>query len=177
MINSPSYGRVFLIISLVTAGVSISACTTHRQANSTAAHATKPVKAAAARPGNRTTVAKRARAAPISQAAAPANAPDVTASIKPAAPPAGSSAADLSKIVAGKTFIYEYAGSRGTITYLPNGTSTYDEPGLRKGRGRWQFHGTEFCQSFSGIKERCVELRQAGRAYYIGGMKLTLADQ
>jgi hypothetical protein len=36
----------------------------------------------------------------------------------------------------GKTWNYEYPGSRGTITYFPDQTSSYNEPGLRRGTGK-----------------------------------------
>ena len=76
----------------------------------------------------------------------------------------------------GRTWNYEYRGSRGTITYHADGTATYNEPGLRQGSGKWQMRGKEFCQSFSGIKEPCVRLRQSGKAIYVGDIKLTQAE-
>ena len=70
----------------------------------------------------------------------------------------------------------EYGGSRGTITYNADGTTSFNEPGLRKGSGKWQLRDGEICQSFSGIKEPCVSLRQSGKAIYLGSMKLTKAE-
>lgn len=171
MINSTLYGRVFLVVSLITAGFGNSACTMHGQADSKA-------KTAVARAGAvRTASVKPARPAHanVPAKAAALATPIVTSSIDPAAAMSGSATPNLTTVIVGKTWNYEYAGSRGTITYLPDGTTRYDEPGLRSGKGKWQLRDNEICQSFSGIKERCVELRQAGKAYYIGRIKLTPA--
>ena len=95
--------------------------------------------------------AKIAKVKPAKTAALAHEAADrtITASIAPDAP------------VVGRTWNYEYSGSRGTITYNADGTSSFNEPGLRKGAGKWHLRNGEFCQSFSGIQEPCTKLRQA----------------
>jgi hypothetical protein len=168
-------GRVILAVSLLALGASLPACK-HTDGNAKLAPAGKPVKTAAVKkPAKmaRMTKAKitKARPAPRTARAAPIPRPSAdpvtTASIDPR-----STAAP----VLGGTWNYEYAGSRGTITFNADGTSAFNEPGLRKGSGKWQLRGDKFCQSFSGIKEPCVSLRQSGKAIYLGDMKLTRAE-
>jgi hypothetical protein len=77
--------------------------------------------------------------------------------------------------LAGGTWSYEYQGKRGTITYNTNGTFAYQQQGLRSGTGRWEMRDGKFCQTVSGSRDRCVSLRQEGKAFYIGNVKLTPA--
>lgn len=166
MINSISmYGRVFLTVSVVAAGIGISACSANRQQPSAAATAAV-----------RTSAVKTVKLARLSRAAAASKSVDQVVTASTNATPLSAKSGGMSDVIVGKTWNYEYSSSRGTITYYPDGTSNYNEPGLRRGTGTWQMRGNEFCQSFSGIKEPCVILRQAGKAYHIGHIKLTLAS-
>ena len=75
--------------------------------------------------------------------------------------------------LAGGTWSYEYRGQRGTITYHTDGTFAYQQQGVGSGTGRWEMRDGKFCQAVSGSRDRCVSLRQAGKAVYIGHVKLT----
>ena len=162
MIDHPQYRRVSLAVSFLAIFVFVSGCSTHRQESvkasagaptvKTASIKKKPVKTAKAEPAKSETLRK-------------ATDDVITASIAPEAAP-----------IIGRTWNYEYGGSRGTITYNADGTSSFNEPGLRQGSGKWLMRDGAFCQSFSGIREPCVNLRQSGRAIYLGGMKLTQAE-
>jgi hypothetical protein len=77
--------------------------------------------------------------------------------------------------LAGGTWSYDYQGRRGTITYNADGTFAYQQSGLGRGTGRWEMRGGNFCQAVSGSRDRCVSLRQEGKAFYIGNVKLTPA--
>ena len=163
MIDSPQFGRVNFAVSFLVIGVLISGCSTHQQESAKASAGTHAVKTASVKKTVKTV--KTAKAEPA-KTPATSKAADAmhTASIAPEAP------------IVGKTWNYEYGGSRGTITYNADGTTSFNEPGLRKGSGKWQLRDGEICQSFSGIKEPCVSLRQSGKAIYLGSMKLTKAE-
>jgi hypothetical protein len=77
--------------------------------------------------------------------------------------------------LAGSTWSYDYQGHQGTITYNADGTFIYQQRGAGSGTGRWQMRGSDFCQTVSGSRDRCVSLRQEGKAFYIGNVKLTPA--
>jgi hypothetical protein len=154
-------GRVLLALSVLALGTSLSACL-HSEQNAKVSATAKQTKTASAKQRTKT-----AKAVPRVATTARAQAADpvTTASIAPEGAP-----------IAGRTWNYEYAGSRGTITYNLDGTSSYNEPGLRKGSGKWRIQDGALCQSFSGIKEPCVNLRQSGKAIYVGDMKLTRVE-
>src|SRR5688500_9767014 len=122
MIDSPRYRRVCLAVSLVAVGVFVSGCTMHRQPNAQASAGAQKVKVQKVKTASAKTAVKTAKAQPVkATTAVDKTAEIVTASIAPQAP------------VVGRTWNYEYAGSRGTITYNADGTSSFNEPGLRKG--------------------------------------------
>jgi hypothetical protein len=161
MNDSPQYRRVVLAVSFLAIGVFVSGCSTHQQESAKASAGTHAVKTASVKKRVKTAKAEAPKPATARKAADAMH----TASIAPAAAP-----------IVGRTWNYEYGGSRGTITYNADGTSSFNEPGLRKGTGKWQMRDGELCQSFSGIKEPCVSLRQSGKAIYLGSMKLTQAE-
>jgi hypothetical protein len=148
--------RVILAATLALAGAGVSGCTMHQKQATKLASPGKP----AAKP-------KAAKAA--APAKPPADALS-TASLG-ASPKASGPEADL----AGKTWIYRYGKTRGTIVYHSDGVFTYDEPGVRSGSGKWQVNGDRLCHSFSGIPEPCQALRKAGGTYYAGSMTLVMA--
>jgi hypothetical protein len=159
MIHSAHGVRVIVLALLAATATGISGCTTHqKEAAATAGGKSHKV----ARPA----AVKTAKITPVRSKADPVR----TASLA-AAPEASGREADL----VGKSWIYRYGKSRGTIIYHADGTSTYDEPGIRSGTGRWQIHGDKFCQSFSGIPEPCQTLRRSGQTYYAGSMTLVTA--
>ena len=165
MINSPLFGRVFLAVSFIAMSIGSTGCTTHRQQSAEATGSTHKVKTASLRKPAKIAKAQPAKTQPAKAATVVnTSAEIVTASLAPQAP------------IVGRTWNYEYGGSRGTITYNADGTSSFNEPGLRKGSGKWRMQDGTLCQSFSGIKEPCVSLRQSGKAIYVGGMKLTQAE-
>jgi hypothetical protein len=147
--------RVILAAVLALAGAGASGCTMHHKEATKLASTAKP--------------AAKAKAAKAAPAKPPADAMR-TASLG-ASPEASGPEADL----AGKTWIYRYGKTRGTIVYYAGGVFTYDEPGIRSGSGKWQVHGDRMCHSFSGISEPCQALRKAGDTYYAGSMTLVLA--
>jgi hypothetical protein len=161
MIDSPRSGRVILVVSFLAIGVFLSGCSTHQQEGAKASAGAHAVKTASVEKPVKTVKVEPAKMPAASRAADAMH----TASIAPEAAP-----------IVGRTWNYEYGGSRGTITYNADGTTSFNEPGLRKGTGKWQMRDGEVCQSFSGIKEPCISLRQSGKALYLGSMKLTQAE-
>ena len=101
MIDHPQYRRVSLAVSFLAIFVFVSGCSTHRQESAkasagaptvkTASIKKKPVKTAKAEPAKSETLRKAADDV-------------ITASIAPEAAP-----------IIGRTWNYEYGGSRGTI--------------------------------------------------------------
>ena len=163
MIDFPKSGCVSLAVSFLVMGVLVSGCSTQHQESARASVGTHRVKTASVKKQAKSV--KTAKAEPAKTPAAPKAADAMhTASIAPETP------------IVGRTWNYEYGGSRGTITYNADGTSSFNEPGLRKGAGKWHLRDGAICQSFSGIKEPCVSLRQSGKAIYLGSMKLTQAE-
>jgi hypothetical protein len=161
MIDSLRCGRVILAVSVIAIAFDLSGCAMVGQKSAeTSAQVHKVKTASVKKPANIAKV-KPAKTEALAHEAADRT---ITASIAPDAP------------VVGRTWNYEYSGSRGTITYNADGTSSFNEPGLRKGAGKWHLRNGEFCQSFSGIQEPCTKLRQSGKAIYLGDMKLTQAQ-
>jgi outer membrane protein TolC len=149
--------RVFFIMSLTMTGTGLSGCATqdkHAQATS-GAKSSKLAHSAASK------TAKAVLAKPSADGVR-------TASLSP-------SSADADAGLAGKTLIYRYGQSRGTILYHLDGTLAYDEPGVRSGTGKWQILDGRLCQSFSGISEPCQILRKSAGTYYAGPMTLVMA--
>jgi hypothetical protein len=149
--------RVFFIMSLATTGTGLSGCATQdKQAQATSGVKSSKLAHSAARKTAKAILAKP-------------SADDVrTASLAP-------SSADADAELAGKTLIYRYGESRGTILYHLDGTLAYDEPGVRSGTGKWQILDGKLCQSFSGISEPCQVLRKSAGTYYAGPMTLVMA--
>jgi len=161
MINSHRFGRVFLAVSVIAMSIGFTGCTMHRPQSAEASAGSHKVKTASLKKPAKVAKSQKAKATTV---AVNKTAEIVTASLAPPAP------------IVGRTWNYEYSGSRGTITYNADGTSRYNEPGLRQGSGRWLMRDGAFCQSFSGIREPCVNLRQSGKAIYLGSMKLTRVE-
>ena len=147
--------RVFFIVSLTVTAAGLSGCATQDKH----AQATSGVKSSKLHSASKT--AKAVRAKPTSDGVR-------TASLAP-------SPAHPDAELAGKTLIYRYGESRGTILYRPDGTLAYDEPGVRSGTGKWQILDGRLCQSFSGISEPCQILRKSAGTYYAGPMTLVSA--
>lgn len=163
------YARAFFIASLLSSAVA--GCAVQKNQSQSAAPSAKQL--VAAKPAG--AAAATAPAKRVSKTAQPPAADSLaTASASPLAAPAPSQVQGPADALIGRSWNYHYAGSRGLITYHSDGTFTYDEPGLRKGKGSWQARGDKLCHSFSGIKEPCMPLRQSGSSYRIGAMKLSL---
>ena len=149
--------RVFFIMSLAMTGTGLSGCATQDKQ----AQATSGVKSSKLAHSAAGKTAKAILAKPSADGVR-------TASLSP-------SSADADAELAGKTLIYRYGESRGTILYHLDGTLAYDEPGVRSGTGKWQILDGRLCQSFSGISEPCQILRKSGGTYYAGPMTLVMA--
>jgi hypothetical protein len=156
MIHPHRAVRVFFIVSLTMTGTGLTGCATQDKQ----AQATSGVKSAKLHSAGKT--AKAIEAKPSADGVR-------TASLSP-------SAADADAELAGKTLIYRYGKSRGTVLYHPDGTLAYDEPGVRSGTGKWQILDGRLCQSFSGISEPCQVLRKSAGTFYAGPMTLVMAN-
>ena len=148
--------RTLLILSIVLAGFGLSACAAQQQKPSSSLAVPKSAKATVP------------RIAPVRNAKAS------TAAGKPMDESTTASSDDLRKLIAGKTWAYDYEGARGTVTYHRDGTFSYDAANVM-GSGKWQIRGDRFCQTVSQDRERCVPFRRSGSDYYIGHIKLTRA--
>ena len=155
MIHPQRAVRVFFIVSLTMTGAGLSGCATQDKH----AQATSGVKSSKLHSASKT--AKAVPAKPSADGIATASLP--------------SSSAHRDAELAGKTLIYRYGQSRGTILYHPDGTLAYDEPGVRSGTGKWQMLDGRLCQSFSGISEPCQILRKSAGTFYAGPMTLVMA--
>lgn len=90
-------------------------------------------------------------------------------------------ASQISAIVSGRSWRYEFHQLRGTITYNPDGTLIYEEEGKGSGTGKWWTGDYTLCESRyptpflpEGRLEDCSGFRRAGQHYYLGSAKLTL---
>jgi hypothetical protein len=157
MINPQRAVRVFLIISLAATGTGLAGCASQD-------------KQAQAIPGVKSSKLTHAAAGKTAKSIVTKPSADTvrTASLSP-------SSANADAELAGKTLIYKYGESRGTILYHPDGTLAYAEPGVRSGTGKWQMLDGRLCQSFSGISEPCQILRKSAGTYYAGPMTLVMA--
>jgi hypothetical protein len=89
-------------------------------------------------------------------------------------------AGQITAIVSGRSWRYEFRRIRGTITYNADGTMTYDEEGKGKGTGRWSAGDYTLCETRyptpflpQGRMDDCSGFRRAGGHYYLGGARLT----
>jgi hypothetical protein len=153
MIHPHRAVRVCFIVSLTMTAAGLSGCATQDKH----AYATSGVKSSKLPSPSKTAKAIPAKPSPDGIR---------TASLSPSSPHAE---------LAGKTLIYRYGESRGTILYHPDGTLAYDEPGVRSGTGKWQILDGRLCQSFSGISEPCQILRKSAETFYAGPMTLVMA--
>jgi hypothetical protein len=111
---------------------------------------------------------------------APAASSDETSSL--ADPGKGPfTASQITAIVSGRSWRYEFHQLRGTVTYNPDGTMTYEEEGKGKGTGKWWTGDFTLCESRyptsflpEGRLEDCSGFRRAGQHYYLGSARLTL---
>jgi hypothetical protein len=92
--------------------------------------------------------------------------------------------AAIQSVLAGRTWHYEGANFRGTITFNADGTIDYDQSGEGRGTGRWHVVDGKLCESFDpgpaipeGRKDMCFPFRHSGGAYYVSSTKLTPASQ
>lgn len=90
-------------------------------------------------------------------------------------------ASQITAIVSGRSWRYEFHQIRGTVTYNADGTMTYEEEGKGKGTGKWWAGDFTLCESRyptpflpEGRLDDCSGFRRAGQHYYLGGAKLTL---
>lgn len=155
MIHPHRAVRVCFIVSLTMTAAGLSGCATQDKH----AYATSGVKSSKLHSASKTAKAIPAKPSPDGIR---------TASLSPPSPHRDAE-------LAGKTLIYRYGESRGTILYHPDGTLAYDEPGVRSGTGKWQILDGRLCQSFSGISEPCQILRKSAGTFYAGPMTLVMA--
>jgi hypothetical protein len=155
MIHPHRAVRVCFIVSLTMTAAGLSGCATQDKH----AYATSGVKPSKLHSASKTAKATLAKPSPDGIR---------TASLSPSSPHRDAE-------LAGKTLIYRYGESRGTILYHPDGTLAYDEPGVRSGTGKWQILDGRLCQSFSGISEPCQILRKSAGTFYAGPMTLVMA--
>ncbi|MDP9138910.1 MAG: DUF995 domain-containing protein [Pseudomonadota bacterium] len=92
--------------------------------------------------------------------------------------------AAIESLLTGRTWHYEAADFRGTITFNADGTIDYDQSGEGRGTGRWHVANGKLCESFDpgpvvpeGRKDMCFPFRRSGGAYFVSDTKLTLASQ
>jgi hypothetical protein len=154
MINPQRAVRVFLIIGLAATGTGLAGCASQD-------------KQAQAIPG--------VKSSKLTHMAAGKTAKSILAKPSADAVRTASLSPNADAELAGKTLIYKYGQSRGTILYRPDGTLAYAEPGVRSGTGKWQMLDGRLCQSFSGISEPCQILRKSAGTYYAGPMTLVMA--
>jgi hypothetical protein len=90
-------------------------------------------------------------------------------------------ASQITAIVSGRSWRYEFHQIRGTITYNADGTMTYDEEGKGRGTGKWWAGDFTLCETRyptpflpEGRLADCSGFRRAGQNYYLGSAKLTL---
>ncbi len=114
-------------------------------------------------------------------AAQPSSAsPEIEQLQLPEGPLSGSA---IKTVLAGRTWNYESATYRGTITFNADGTIDYEQSGEGRGTGRWHVAGSKLCESFDpgpvipkGRKAMCFPFRRAGSDFYAGSTRLTLAN-
>jgi hypothetical protein len=90
-------------------------------------------------------------------------------------------ASQITAIVSGRSWRYEFHQIRGTVTYNADGTMTYEEEGKGRGTGKWWAGDFTLCESRyptpflpEGRLDDCSGFRRSGQHYYLGGAKLTL---
>jgi hypothetical protein len=110
------------------------------------------------------------------------NAPPETITTQPLEPlPTGPlSAAQISKALGEKTFIYAAPGRKGTVTFYNDGTMSYQEAGKGQGTGLWQAADGKLCQALNptsflpkGTPSTCNPISSDGTRFTTGTMQLT----
>ncbi len=91
--------------------------------------------------------------------------------------------AAIHSVLVGRTWNYENADFRGTITFNADGTIDYNQSGAGRGTGRWHVVDGKLCESFDpgpaipkGRKDMCFPFRHVGGNFYVSSTKLTPAS-
>jgi hypothetical protein len=108
--------------------------------------------------------------------------PPETISPQPLGPlPTGAlSAAQITKALAERTYIYAAPGRKGTMTFYNDGTMSYQEAGKGEGTGLWQAADGKLCQALNptsflpkGTPSVCNPISSDGTRFTTGTMQLT----
>jgi hypothetical protein len=90
-------------------------------------------------------------------------------------------ASQISAIISGRSWRYEFGRIRGTVTYNADGSMNYNEEGKGAGTGKWWVGDYTLCETRyptpflpEGRNDDCGNFRKAGSHYYLGKAKLTL---
>jgi phage baseplate assembly protein gpV len=101
---------------------------------------------------------------------------------QPIAPlPTGTlTAADITRAMADRTFRFDSAGRKGTVTYYKDGTFEYDENGKGAGTGIWQSADGKLCEARNptnflpkGTPSTCSKITSDGSRFSVGATQLT----
>jgi len=84
-------------------------------------------------------------------------------------------AAEIMRALSGKSFRYTRGGRAGTMTFVSDGTFTYEETGKGSGSGVWQASEGRLCQALNptaflprGTRSECSPFLQSGNGFKAG---------
>jgi hypothetical protein len=94
-------------------------------------------------------------------------------STKPKAEPIRNyNANEMRAAIVGKTFQYTRADGNGFITYVADGTFSYEDDVKGPGKGKWTADGTRFCETYGSNPTACGDFTSTGDAYFAAQSRL-----